>query len=383
MTYRQRVINALNHKPVDRVPIDLGSHMSTGISMFSYWNLREYLGLSTDKIWIPDIVQGLAYVDDDILERFHCDIKLLEPCYNSTINWNPRGTYNFSIAENANPIKNEHGEWIVTKGKKSMRMQKDGYYFDGDWLNDFGLGSEDERIELYALEAERIYKETNYATILVGYSHGLGLSGFGTGEIDDAILAYDDPKALYRKRKKTLSENLRIMRKVIDRFGSYIQLISFSDDMGTQSGLMCSPAYMEEFCFPYYKRLCDFIHENSDIKVFLHNCGSIKEVIPSLIGAGIDVLNPVQISAKNMNPVELKKKFGNELCFWGGGCNTQVILGDKSTAAVSENIRMLMNIFKNNSGFVFNQVHNILGNVPPENIIAMLDTAYEESFINN
>jgi uroporphyrinogen decarboxylase len=153
-----------------------------------------------------------------------------------------------------------------------------------------------------------------------------------------------------------------------------------ADDMGTQNGPMCSPSYIEEFSMPYYKRFCEFVHANSDIKVFLHNCGSIKPLIAMLIDAGIDVLNPVQISADNMDPDELKAEFGDRICFWGGGCDTQKVLGVGTPAEVAENVRTLVRAFRKNSGFVFNQVHNIMGNVPPENIVAMLDTAYEESF---
>ena len=135
-----------------------------------------------------------------------------------------------------------------------------------------------------------------------------------------------------------------------------------------------------EFCMPYYKRFCEFVHANSDIKVFLHNCGSIKELIPMFIDADIDVLNPVQISAEDMDPQELKDEYGEGICFWGGGCNTQHVLSTGTPDAVISNVRYLVRTFKEKGGFVFNQVHNIMGNVPPENIVAMLDTAYEESF---
>jgi uroporphyrinogen decarboxylase len=380
MTSRERVIRAINHEPVDRVPIDLGSHMSTGISMFAYWHLREYLGLATDQIWVPDMVQGLAYVDLDILERFHCDCMLLEPPFPHTVHWNPRGRYTFTIAAEANPQRTDRGEWVIRKGDASMLMPTNGFFFDGDWLSDWGEGDEDDRVALYAREAERIYKETDYATNLVGYSHGLGLSSYGAGVIEDAILAYDDPQLLHERRAKALVNSIRRMGKVIDAFGPYIQLVTMADDMGTQNGPMCSPRYMEAFCIPYYKRFCDFVHANSEIKVFLHNCGSIKDVIPLLIEAGIDVLNPVQISAENMDPQALKDEFGDRICFWGGGCNTQQVLGVGTPDTVADNVRHLMGIFKPDSGFVFNQVHNIMGNVPPENIVAMLDTAYEESF---
>lgn len=380
MTSRERVVRAVNHEPVDRMPIDLGSHMSTGISMFAYWNLREQLGLSTDRIWIPDMVQGLAYVDVDILKRFHCDCILLEPPYQETIRWTPRDHYHFAIPAAASPQRNEDGGWTVRKGDRLMRMPGGGFFFDGAWLSDWGQGSEDDRIALYAKEAERIFKETEYATNLVGYSHGLEMNSYGAGSIDDAILAYDDPKRLHEIREQSLNSNIQRMGKIIDAFGQYIQMLSMGDDMGAQNGPMCSPDYIEAFCMPYYKRFCNFVHANSDIKVFFHNCGSIKRLIPMIIDAGIDILNPVQISADNMDPRELKSEFGDQICFWGGGCNTQGVLGCGNPDQVCDNVRHLVRIFKENSGFVFNQVHNIMGNVPPENIVAMFDTAYTESF---
>jgi uroporphyrinogen decarboxylase len=147
-----------------------------------------------------------------------------------------------------------------------------------------------------------------------------------------------------------------------------------------QNGPMLSPACYEEFVFPYMKELIRVIHENSAAKVFLHCCGSVFTLIPYLIEAGPDILSPVQISADNMDPAELMKAYGGKISFWGGGCNTQTVLGFKDEAAVRENTRMLCNIFKPGGGFVFCQVHNIMGNVPPQNITAMFDEAYKNSF---
>lgn len=380
MTSRERVIRAINRQPVDRFPIDLGSHMSTGISMFAYWNLREYLGMSTDQIWIPDTVQCLAYVDTDILQRFHCDLILLEPPYAKTMRWNPRGKYEFTMPAAANPQIQADGSWVISKGEHSMRMPAGGFFFDGAWLCTWNDGDEDARLALYAREAERIYKETPYATNLVGYSHGLGVCSYGAGDINDAIAAYDDPQGLHERRERDLQWSINRMGRIIDTFGQYIQLVTMADDMGTQNGLMCSPEYIEEFCLPYYKRFCEFVHANSDIKVFLHNCGSIKKMIPGIIDAGVDVLNPVQISTADMDPQELRDEFGDKICFWGGGCDTQNVLSRGTPQDVADNVRHLTRIFKQGSGFVFNQVHNIMGDVPPENIVAMLDTAWEESF---
>ena len=225
MTSRERVIRAMNHEPVDRVPIDLGSHMSTGISMFAYWNLREHLGFSTDDIWIPDTAQCLAYVDSDILERFHCDCMLLEPRYTRTDRWRPRGKYSFLLPAGANPQQCDNGDWIISRGDAFMRMPVGGHFFDGSWINDWGEGNEDDRIALYAKEAERIFKETDYATNLVGYSYGLRVASYNGGEIDEAIRAFDDPETVHTEREAMLSDSIRLMGKIIDSFGPYIQLV--------------------------------------------------------------------------------------------------------------------------------------------------------------
>ena len=379
LTSRERMIRTLNHEPVDRVPFDLGSHLSTGISAFAYWNLREYLGLSVDNIWIPDCVQFLAYVDEDILQRFHLDCILLEPRWEKTVKWQPRGKYQFHIPAAMKPSQNGYGNWIVRLGTEEMQMPGGGHFFDGDWLQYWGTGDEDADLDLYAREAERIYKETPYATNFVGYGHGEGFSAF-FGDINRLVQMLEDPATVMQENEIRCEEYIHRAGKIIDRMGEYIQLITITDDMGMQRGPMCKPLIVEQCVAPFIKKLCDFIHSNSDIKVFMHNCGSIKPLIPILIDCGVDVLNPVQISAADMDPQELKDKFGDEIIFWGGGCDTQNILGTATPRMVADHVRELIRIFKPGGGFVFNQVHNIMGDVPPENIVAMLDTAYEESF---
>lgn len=379
LTSRQRVVRTLNRQPVDRLPIDLGSHMSTGISAFAYWNLREYLGLSTRNIWMPDVVQVLAYVDEDIRRRFHLDCILLEPRWPRPARWNPRGKYEFIVPEGLKPEQNEQGEWIVRQGSARMRMPEGGFFFDGDWLSNWSELDEDDALNLYAREAERIDKETDYATNFVGYSYGGGFGAF-FGGIDRCVNMLEEPDAVLAEHETLLQTYLRRLGKIIDRFGGCIQLITMADDMGTQDRPMCRPSLIERFSAPYIRRFCEFVHRNSDIKVFLHNCGSIKPLIPLLIDCGIDVLNPVQISAGNMDPAQLKDEFGDRIIFWGGGCDTQNILASGTPEQVAENVRRLVGIFKPGGGFVFNQVHNIMGDVPPANVVAMLDTAYAESF---
>ena len=371
MTRRQRVLKAINHETPDRVPIDLGVHFSTGISAFAYQNLREHLGLSTDTINVPDITQMLARVDADILERFNCDCMLLNLPWAATKQWNPRGNYKFNMPEKMSLAKNEKGDWIASDGRGQARMPAGGFFFDGDWISISDFDSFEAMILKTATRAEYIFKETDYFTMLMAFSaffHG----------IDHACDMYTDPEDVIAGQKNLLDVQLQQAKFVIDHLGDYIQCIAINADLGMQSGPMISPDMFAKFCFPYLKEMCGFIHNNSNLKIFIHSCGAIEPLLPQLIEAGIDIINPVQISASGMDPAYLKEKYGKQLCFWGGGCNTQTVLGTGSVDDVKQHVKELVHILKLGGGFVFNQVHNIMGNVPVQNIVAMLDTAFAE-----
>ena len=200
------------------------------------------------------------------------------------------------------------------------------------------------------------------------------------GGLDFLIDMIEDPDKIHEINKRQLEWQIEQTKRVIEKMGRYVQCIGINSDLGTQSGPMVNPALYEELVFPYLKEYCDFVHRESDMKIFLHSCGSIEPFIPLLIEAGVDILNPVQISANNMEPEMLKEKYGDKITFWGGGCDTQNILPFASPEEVRENVRYLVNIFKKGSGYVFNPVHNIMGDVPPENIVAMFDKAYKNSF---
>lgn len=372
MSRRQRVRNAIEHKPVDRIPIDLGAHFSTGISVFAYYNLRKYLGLNVSHVEMIDSVQMLARVEDDILERFHVDTKLLRPRWKDPVLWNPRDAYQFWICRRLSPELQPNGDYIVRADNGKMRMPKGGFFFDGDWLQVSEL-DENENIAALVKEADDMRENGDYFNMYMEY-------GAYFGGIDEACDMYTDPDDVIEAHEAAHARNIAHFEKLLhaDKKGN-IDCIALNSDLGMQNAPMLRPEMYEEFCMPYVKKLCDFIHRNSDMKVFLHSCGSIEPLIPYIIEAGVDVLNPVQISAQNMDPQMLKDRYGSKICFWGGGCNTQHVLGVKTPEEVRANVKELMRVFGRDSGFVFNQVHNILGNVPPENIVAMLEAAYEFS----
>ena len=373
MTRRQRVQKAVNGEKTDRMPIDLGMHFSTGISVFAYKRLREYLGFDTDKIEIADNSQMLARVEEDILQRFHVDCILLNPPHINPVKWNVRDKDEFFRNKNINPVLNEKGDWLICQGEKSNRMPSGGFFFDGDGFNASDYTNEAEALAAYAKRAEYLYKETDYYTMKMGFTaffHG----------IDHACDMYTDPETVIEDQEKLLKDTIIKFDKMNKSYGKYIQCIEVNSDLGAQNAPMIDPNKYAEFCLPYLKQFCSHVHNTSDIKIFIHSCGSISPIIPHIIEAGVDILNPVQISADNMDPMEIKNKFGKKIALWGGGCDTQRILNLGTAEDVRKNVKELTDIFKPNGKYIFNQVHNIMGDVSPEKIVAMLDTAYENAF---
>jgi uroporphyrinogen decarboxylase len=372
---RERIYKTLNHEEADRFPIDLGMYFATGISVFAYYNLRKYLGLSTDNIQLADTVCLLARVDEDIREMFHCDTVLLNPPFKKQVRWHVRDNFDFLIPEQMNP-RVEGNYFISERGKEKMIMPLDGYFFDGSWI-EYKDYPEEENLKVLCAEAERLYQETDKFTCLIGE-----FNCFFTG-IEMACDMLTDPDSVIRQNEALLKNQIDKFLRILKYGGNHIGCIDINADMGMQTAPFFSTDCFDQFILPYMKEFIRVVHENSNIKVFLHSCGSIKPLIPRFIEAGLDILNPVQISAANMDPAELKKEFGGNITFWGGGCDTQRVLGFKDEKAVRENVKNLCRIFKTGGGFVFNQVQNIQGDVSPQNIIAMFDEAYKNSFYNN
>jgi uroporphyrinogen-III decarboxylase len=178
-------------------------------------------------------------------------------------------------------------------------------------------------------------------------------------------------KELYDRQTQVAIENLKLYKQAV---GDNVDVIYLCGaDFGSQIGPMCSVDVFNEVYLPYYKRMTDWIHANTNWKVFKHCCGSIRPLIPGLIEAGIDILNPVQNSAADMDPQTLKNEFGDKITFWGGGVDTQHTLPFGSPEEVYAQVTERISIYNKNGGFVFNTIHNTQAKVPPENFIAMID----------
>lgn len=373
LTSRERVRRTLAREPVDRAPIDLGGMSGlncSGISAFAYWNLREHLGLSTDRIEVTDVWQFLARVDEDVMRRFHVDLIYLQPPWPQATVWNPRGQYRFVVPADMKPEQQSNGDWIVKGQDSEMCMPANGFNFQGH--NAYGWPSlGDAWLNPMAREAERLYHETEYA--MVGPWVGTFFHG-----VDQGVQMLLEPETVLTQNSAACDLAIQQFDKTNKKYGRFIQMVGLGNDMGSQQGPLCRPELIDQYCGEAYRRLCRHIHENSDIKVFIHNCGAIRDLIPMLIDWGVDVLNPVQISAQGMDPAKLKADFGDKIIFWGGGCDTQNVLGQKRPEEVAQHVRELVRIFSPGGGFIFNQVHNIQGDVLPENIVAMFDAADAE-----
>jgi len=174
--------------------------------------------------------------------------------------------------------------------------------------------------------------------------------------------------------EKMVEAHLKNLKLYLEAVGDYIQIIQMGDDLGTQNGPMLSPKLYRELISSAHKAIYDYVHKNSDVYIFLHSCGGIYELMPYLIEEGVDIINPVQTSARGMDPERLKKEFGDRLTFWGGGCDTQSVLPYGKPEEIKRHVKDRMEIFSRDGGFVFTQVHNIQANVPVENIMALFES---------
>jgi len=188
---------------------------------------------------------------------------------------------------------------------------------------------------------------------------------------------YTDKNKTKKFLDRLVERNMFKLERIIDGVGRYIDFLQFGDDLGGQDGPFMSPDIYREVFKPRHKKMWDFVHEKSNAKVFLHSCGSIYELLPDLVDAGLDVLNPVQTTSRNMEPEKLKKEFGKNLVFWGGCCNTRDVLAGGTPEQVRIDVKERIKILGEGGVLVFNQILNILANVPPENVIAMFKAAYD------
>jgi uroporphyrinogen decarboxylase len=398
MNSRERVLASLEHRETDRVAVDFSGHRSSGIAAIAYPKLRKYLGLPPKPIRVYDVIQQLAIVDDDVLDRFGVDTIEMGRGFaldeKSWLPWTlPDGTECFVPAWTR--LEREEGRWVILSksGRVLAHMPDGALYFEqtyfpflnGDELDAIGATLEESMWtavasppgpadkQILSEGARQLRKNTDRAII--------GLFGGNLFEIGQFLYRNDqfmmmlagEPQRAHKFLDKLVEIHLANLERFLDAVGEHIDIILFGDDLGMQTGAMISPQMYREFFKARHKLLWNRAKELADAKVMLHCCGGVRELLRDLIEAGLDAINPVQISCSGMNASELKAEFGRELTFWGGGCDTRDILPNGTPEQVAEHVKEQVEILKKDGGFVFQQVHNILANVAAENIVAMLD----------
>jgi uroporphyrinogen decarboxylase len=394
MNSRERVLLALNHQEPDRVPIDVGATRQSGIAASTYHKLKERLGLSTPTR-VFDLYQMLAEIEEPVLDRLGADVVGLQrPVVALGVrneHWKPWRLFDGTPVEvpaGFNPFPEASGSLLLKHpdGRPMARMPKDGFYFDrldkypGAAHTDpddlvLPLLSTEECDHLHA-QAEAYWQNSDRATMVaMGPPYEL-FFGLGTGDFQAWLITLaeepDYVRALYERLVEAWIENLR---RLTDAVGDRVQILQFNDDLGAQDRPFISVRMFRDRIMPHYKRGLDWVHQNTGMKVFMHNDGAIFDFLPSLIEMGVDILNPVQTSASGMDPARLKEQFGDRLVFWGGSCDCQETLPFKTPEDVAREVEQTIRVLAPGGGYVLASVHNIQAKVPPENVLALFDTA--------
>jgi len=391
MNSRERVITALEHEEPDRIPVDLGGMFSTGIMAMEYNKLKAYLGIQGGRTRVYDLTQQLAEPEISVLEIIGADV--LPVLISEPNRWKKNTLPDSSpceVPEWSNPEVLADGSLVLRdkNGRTVSKMPKNGYYFDSIYhplekartveeleKYDFHTPIDDETTRDLHERVRNLHENTGYALMLNGagsiYEAAQGLLGWD----NFMVKLIRNPDFVGVLLDKILEANIKRLDKILPAVDGYIQVIQVGDDLGEQNGPQISPKTYREVIKPRHEKLYRHIKEHTNAYLFLHTCGSIYELIPDLIEAGVDALNPVQVSARNMDTKRLKEEFGEKVTFWGGGCDTQRVLPFATTRKVEEEVKKRISDLAPGGGFVFSQVHNIQVGVPPENIMAMYQTA--------
>ncbi|MBN2376279.1 MAG: hypothetical protein JXD22_07755 [Sedimentisphaerales bacterium] len=409
MNSRERIIAAIEHREPDKVPVDMGATPSSGISAIAYTNLKKHLGMNFGHTRIYDVVQQLAQPEEKILEHFGIDVVDIGRMFNERDDhW-----YDIQMADGQQaqyptwfkPRARENGSYDAeVDGMVIAHMPAGGLFYDQTYfpyLNGYpsnykGLPDAMKKVLWSALvhspwdhaqepdfwdqlrqRTLKLRESTDRALMVVC---GCNLFEWGTflRRMDiflmDVFVDQDDVKALL---EALMEIHIVTLERVCAAVGDIVDILRFGDDLGMDSGPFMSPEIYRDIFKPHHTRLNEYVHQNSQMKTFIHSCGSIYKLLPDMIEAGYDILNPVQTNCAGMDPVTLKKEFGEDISFWGGGCDTRDILNNATPQEVKDHVKARLEIFAPGGGFVFNTIHNILPDVPPENIVAVFEAVQE------
>jgi len=389
-------VDALHHKEPDYFPVDFAATRSTGINAYTYRALLQTLSIDHESIEIFDFKQLLAQPSEKILSLFESDcipIYRLAPTAGIAINkykkYPMTDGNTYLLPDNYNPVVLEDGSSLIMNNDiPVLKRPFRGLYFDDcyhplaeadGFLPSFQLpGISNEEKEYLSHKAKKLYETDDRAIVA---SSGIsiierGIKDWGFEEYLTRL--YTDPELVHEYLDKLTEAYILFLDKYLEAVSPYVQVIQCNDDLGMQTGTLISRKIYRDFFKPYHSRIFSHIKKIAPlVSILLHSCGSIYDLIPDLIEAGVDALNPVQINAANMDPKTLKCEFGKDICFWGGGCSTQTTLSFGTLDEIEDEVKRMVDIFAPGGGFVFNQVHNIQNNVDPEKVIILYNTVKE------
>ena len=371
MNSRERVRLALNHQEADRIPFDLGGTGLTTIHIDAYGNLRRYLEMPPVQTRIMAMAEQLAEVDLDLSERLLTDFRLVMP-------GTPTG-FQYALRDEG-AYEAYTDEWGIGWRKPKVG----GFYYDMyhhplagaasmDVVKryDFPDPEDPKRFSTLREQAETAVAQEK-AVVLAGPCAGIAevyswLRGYETYYLD---LALNQETVAYML-DRLVEFKCAYWRRALQEIGDLVDVVIEADDLAGQHSLLLSPETYRRLIKPRHTRLFSFIKSQAPVKVFFHSCGAVRPILGDFLDAGIDILNPVQISAVGMNLYELKAEFGRDVVFWGGGVDTQRVLGSGRPEEVKEDVKRNIEALAPGGGFVFAAVHDIQANVPPRNVVAM------------
>ena len=411
MNGRDRVLAALDHREPDRVPIDFAGHRSSGIMAIAYARLRRHLDLPARPVRVYDFIQQLAIVDQDVLDLFGVDtIELGRGFASLPTDWTdwelPDGTP-CQIPAFIQPLRQD-GDWVVLgDDDEEIAVQKRGcLYFEQTFFPLLDSADQTfERLPQYldqimwwrlgtppaplGLDPDGLRARTDGARALRASTDRAIVALFGGNlfEIGQFAFRIDNflcelaanPRRVHSFLDRVTELHLESLERFLASVGPYVDVIAFGDDLGMQTGPQISPRMYREFFKARHALLWNRAKElRPGIKVMLHSCGGIYELLPDLIEAGLDAVNPVQTTCAGMEPERLKRELGRDITFWGGGCDTREVLPHGTPVQVRDDVRRRVETLVPGGGFVFQQIHNVMADVPPENVVAMLEAVREE-----
>jgi uroporphyrinogen decarboxylase len=371
MTSRARVLSALNHQEPDRIPFDLGGTGLSTIHVTAYCNLRRHLGLPEVQPQVAFVPEQLVRVDEALAQRLEADVRPVLPGTASSFEYVFRDEGDYEAYTD---------EWGI-----GWRKPVDGGFYYDMYHHPLADASSLDELEAHPfpdpLDDGRFATLRSQAEAAAAKGKAVALAGpcAGIAEVYSWLRGYEEYYVDLARNKTWVAYMLdRLVEfksafwgRALQEIGQLVDVVVEADDLGGQQAPLMSPQTYRSLIQPRHRRLFSFIKAQAPVKLFYHTCGAVRRLIPDLIEAGIDILNPVQISAASMDLKELKREFGRDLVFWGGGVDTQRVLGSGTPEEIKDHVRRNIEALAPGGGFVFAAVHDIQANVPPQNIVAM------------